>query len=309
MAAASRRHGLRGRPCGTPVAVAGGTGRVDRPVHLRRRRRGGFRGGETPPPNAPRNPKFARRAHGAAGDSRCRWRSERRSGFTAATDSRRHDVRPRDYTVTTTPEILPERAALDPAQTCPGGTIAIEVPECGISGEARVLAVRPCPPIQPTPPGYETVTALFRHASASTFDVSIEGEPAPIGSTGNHPFWSADRREFVRADTLRVGERVDTVSGTARVTSITPRGPPEPVFNLQVHGQHVYRVVAGGVLVHNESDGCLGEAARHRTYWEGGRDLLNKFNQGRPYGVSSFLHPDGKRKTAITNDKNGRAFR
>ena len=36
-----------------------------------------------------------------------------------------------------------------------------------------------------------------------------------------------------------------------RVTGLTPRGPPEAVFNLEVHGEHVYRVGAGGVLVHN----------------------------------------------------------
>ena len=42
--------------------------------------------------------------------------------------------------------------------------------------------------------------------------------------------------------------------GTALVTSITSRGSPEPVFNLEVQFEHVYRVGDSGVLVHN---GCL----------------------------------------------------
>ena len=36
----------------------------------------------------------------------------------------------------------------------PGGTLDISVPECGIDGAAQVLALRPCPELQPTPPGY-----------------------------------------------------------------------------------------------------------------------------------------------------------
>ena len=133
-----------------------------------------------------------------------------------------------------------------------GGTTHIAVPECGIDGEAEVLAVGPCPPVRECPPGYATVTATFRHAAANVLDLAIEGESRPLGTTGNHPVWSEDRREFVRADTLTVGERLLNEAGeTVRVTAASPRGPPEPVFNLEVHGQHVYRVGDGGLLVHN----------------------------------------------------------
>ncbi len=33
--------------------------------------------------------------------------------------------------------------------------------------------------------------------------------------------------------------------------SVSPRGPPEPVINLEVQLEHVYRVGDAGVLVHN----------------------------------------------------------
>jgi hypothetical protein len=82
-----------------------------------------------------------------------------------------------------------------------GGTVEISVPECGIEGEAEVLAIGPCPPIPPGPG--RVVTGVFRHESAEIVDVAVEGLDEPIGTTANHPFWSEDRQAFVRADALR----------------------------------------------------------------------------------------------------------
>ena len=51
---------------------------------------------------------------------------------------------------------------------------------------------------------------------------------------------------------LIVGERVQSLTtDDGFITSITPRGPPEPVFNLEVDTQHVYNVGHFGLLVHN----------------------------------------------------------
>ncbi len=131
----------------------------------------------------------------------------------------------------------------------PGGRVDIEVPECGISGLADVLEVLPCPEI--TPGQGRVVTATFHHQAAQTIDVAVEGLEEPIGSTPNHPFWSETHGEFVRADQLSPGDEVRTLHGTARVTGVTPRGPPEPVYNLEVQCEHVYRVANAGLLVHN----------------------------------------------------------
>ncbi len=85
-----------------------------------------------------------------------------------------------------------------------GGTVDISVPECGIAGRAEVLAIGPCPRIPPGPG--RVVTGTFAHRSAKIVDVYVEGLSAPIGTTANHPFWSEDRRAFVRADALKPGE-------------------------------------------------------------------------------------------------------
>ncbi len=95
------------------------------------------------------------------------------------------------------------------------------------------------------------VTGTFRRASAQVVDVQVAGLDEPIGATGNHPFWSADRQQFVRADALRPGERVRTARGVAEIVAVESRAEPAPVYNLEVQGTHVYQVAASGVLVHN----------------------------------------------------------
>ncbi|MFO1002113.1 MAG: polymorphic toxin-type HINT domain-containing protein [Planctomycetaceae bacterium] len=78
------------------------------------------------------------------------------------------------------------------------------------------------------------------------------GKAETIGTTSNHPFWSEDRQEFVQAGSLEIGERLQTLSGDVKVVQQKlPRPGPQPVFNLEVHDEHVYFVGEDGVLVHN----------------------------------------------------------
>lgn len=96
------------------------------------------------------------------------------------------------------------------------------------------------------------ITGLYQHQSAITYVLKIASEAYPIGVTGNHPIWSEDRQEFVRADVLQVDERLlSLTAGVTTATSIIPRGPPEPVFNLEVDVDHVYNVGHSRLLVHN----------------------------------------------------------
>ncbi len=107
------------------------------------------------------------------------------------------------------------------------------------------------------------VTGTFHHQSRESLNLRVSGSSDQIGVTSNHPIWSATRRQFVPAGELRVGEDLQTLDGGAcLVTSITPRGPPEPVYNIEVNGQHVYHVGELGVLVHNKRLGRPGSAIR-----------------------------------------------
>ncbi len=165
-------------------------------------------------------------------------------------------------------------------QAAVGETIYISVPECGIDGNAQVLEIANCPPIAANPgPGFQIVTGTFQHEAAQTLDISVEEELKPIGTTPNHPIWSVDREAFVRADSLSVGERLQILNGIVRITNSTARGPPEPVYNLEVQVKHTYFVADSGVLVHN-GNGTLCPLGNARNSKESAEELINS-SQGR----------------------------
>lgn len=132
-----------------------------------------------------------------------------------------------------------------------GATIPIDMPEMGAEGEATVLAIGSCPPIKPG--SGNIVTGTFKHEAAEDcVNVLIAGASEPIGATSSHPFWSEDRQDFVAAGSLGPGERVWTETfGIVRAESVTPLPGQHTVYNIQVHGEHVYQVTNLGVLVHN----------------------------------------------------------
>ncbi|MGL4460991.1 MAG: hypothetical protein ACRC1K_02480, partial [Planctomycetia bacterium] len=132
-----------------------------------------------------------------------------------------------------------------------GRTVHLDLAELGAAGPAECLSIGPCPAIEPG--AGNVVTGLFRHHSVSNLlDLYVEGDPTPTGVTANHPYWSADREAFIPAGDLQIGERLQRADGTtAAVLRRTPR-PDEPVFNLEVHGEHVFRVGNCGILVHNQ---------------------------------------------------------
>jgi hypothetical protein len=118
-------------------------------------------------------------------------------------------------------------------------------------GPAEIVEVGPCPDLEPG--AGRLVTGTFSHQSGEVFDITVDGLTEPIGCTGAHPFWSEDRQDFIPARELVPGETLRMESGTLRqITRITPRrGPPVPVFNLEVDAEHVDYVSVDGVLVHN----------------------------------------------------------
>lgn len=133
-----------------------------------------------------------------------------------------------------------------------GKTVSLTLPEVGIEGPAEVLKIEPCPEIQ-SGPG-RVITGRFVHHDAELIDLKFASESKSIGTTPNHPFWSEDKQEFVRADELQEGEKVRTLSALTYVESISPRSGRHTVYNLEVQYDHVYHVGDGGVLVHNTCD-------------------------------------------------------
>lgn len=72
-----------------------------------------------------------------------------------------------------------------------------------------------------------------------------------LSGTRVHPIWSVDRQDWVRMDELAVGEHLQTRLGPIPIASIEHLIDPQPVYNLEVNGQHVYEITELGILVHN----------------------------------------------------------
>jgi hypothetical protein len=183
-----------------------------------------------------------------------------------------------------------------------GGTVFISVPECGIDGNAQVLAIDSCPEI-PSGAG-RVVTGTFLHQARSTITLTIAGQSEPIECTGNHPFWSEDRLTFVRADSLQPNETLRTATGLTTVESWTPDLNPTPVYNIEVHGAHVYHVGTSGVVVHNpDPEDCIKWVQRMRDKIGGEAVHLTPGNGQPGVGVLPGGDPSRFRAGLLTNDK------
>jgi hypothetical protein len=99
-----------------------------------------------------------------------------------------------------------------------------------------------------------------------------------------------------------IGETLKTLEGTTVVESIEKRTRCEPVYNIEVEGDHVYRVGESGVLVHNSSARIAIEALANRCRAEAesarrrpGTVARLVLAGGREHeGTSSFVPRGGK---------------
>jgi hypothetical protein len=130
-----------------------------------------------------------------------------------------------------------------------GHTIAIQLTELNVDGLATIQSIEACPPIA----AGEGSVVLGRFRSYCVDNMVTLGlsDGTELQVTSVHLFWSTSRLEWIEAGELAIGEDVDTLDGPLQVTKIDQRAPAEVVYNLEVHGEHVYRVANCGVLVHN----------------------------------------------------------
>ena len=131
-------------------------------------------------------------------------------------------------------------------------TIHLELPEMGVSGEAEVLAVSPCPPVEPGVG--RVVTGTFRNErnhGLRALHVSVAGNVSCLRVTSGHPVWSVTRGAWIGAGELVPGEALAAWRGeTVAVLANLPEADAA-TWNLEVEYEHVYRVGPAGILVHN----------------------------------------------------------
>ncbi|WP_141714835.1 polymorphic toxin-type HINT domain-containing protein [Micromonospora mirobrigensis] len=114
-----------------------------------------------------------------------------------------------------------------------------------------------------TEPRPVTKTHTNNDVDLTDLTVLVEGGgESVLKTTQHHPFWSADRQEWVDAADLRVGERLRALDGSeVAVKSVRSYSGAEVMHDLTVADMHTYNVVSGRatVLVHN----CGGTIPNH----------------------------------------------
>ena len=88
------------------------------------------------------------------------------------------------------------------------------------------------------------------------------GDVEVLHATDEHPFHVVETGAWTRADRLRVGDGLSTISGVAELVGISFGRETVPVYNLSIPATPTYYVGDHGVWVHN----CSWSAAR-RAYW------------------------------------------
>jgi hypothetical protein len=141
------------------------------------------------------------------------------------------------------------------------------------------------------------VTHVFVHEDTVT-DLALK-DGTTLGTTVDHPFWSATDGRFERADELAAGEQVLTadgrpltVDGLRFATSRTG-----PAYNLEVEGIHTYHVGEQSVLVHNMC-GPIWSATKKKNsvqnafgHWQKHRGDFPELNNSKEYveAANGFL--------------------
>ncbi len=158
-------------------------------------------------------------------------------------------------------EILRPTAWLRSNGLIAGRSLPLDIEELQIDGIAHVESIDPCPPIAEGEGSVVTARFTTRQVDqvCSVTVVGPDGQTETITGTPIHPVWSVDRQDWVELSKLSEGERLKAAAGAAVVISITTERKRTPVYNLEVHGEHVFQVGNISLLVHNS---CIVELER-----------------------------------------------
>ncbi|XZE18180.1 polymorphic toxin-type HINT domain-containing protein [Pirellulaceae bacterium SH449] len=139
-----------------------------------------------------------------------------------------------------------------------GKHLPMNIEELQVHGSAIVTAVDECPEIASGEGS--VVTARFTTREVNTIAraeiIGPDGTIETISGPPIHPIWSVDRNDWVPLGELTEGETLQAAGGIATVLSLALVTCSLPVYNIEVHGEHVYQVGELGLLVHNSDLTC-----------------------------------------------------
>ena len=125
----------------------------------------------------------------------------------------------------------------------------VDLPHTSAKGIARVLDIGPCPMLA-SGDGNLVIGRFETRDTKEVVKVTFE-DGTTLTGTRIHPVWSADRKDWIELGKLEIGENLQGSNGPVAVQCMTFIATSEPVYNLEIFGEHVYRVGIAGVLCHN----------------------------------------------------------
>jgi hypothetical protein len=138
-------------------------------------------------------------------------------------------------------EIIRPRSWILESGLCAGRMLPLNLPELEVSGLALVTAIDDCPPIACGEGSVVTARFVTRevHVVASVDVLGADGTVETITGTTIHPVWSVDRQSWVPLAELADGETLQGLDGLAVVLGVSLSRVSQPVYNIEVHGEHV----------------------------------------------------------------------
>jgi hypothetical protein len=134
-----------------------------------------------------------------------------------------------------------------------GKLLPMNIEELQVRGSAMVTSIEDCPEIAHGEGSVVTAKILTREVNtiARIEILGVDGQIEVLEGTTIHPIWSVDRNDWIQLSELQEGERLQAADGFAMVVSVAIVNTSVPVYNIEVHGEHVYQVGDIGLLVHN----------------------------------------------------------
>lgn len=182
-------------------------------------------------------------------------------------------------------ELLRPTEWIEQSKAVVGSQIDFQLAELGLNGPADVLAIEPCPEIEPGQS--RVITGTFTTARCSVLQLHLSNgevlEPTPP-----HRFFSESRQDWVAAQDLQIGECLRTALGqTVTIESTSLKAGEYRVYNLEVEQEHQFYVGESGVLVHN----AYGDGPVKSKHYSESAEGIRLHEEAQAYRAS---HPDGE---------------
>ena len=174
----------------------------------------------------------------------------------------------------------------------PGAHVFMEFPELEVSTHALVRKVEPCPAIADGA-GNVVTARIITLTATDLVELTLASGETILG-TPPHPIWPIATQDWIELGDIEPGDEVWMAAGPVEVLSTDLRSTAETVYNIEVHGHHIYQIGDAGVLVHN-----AGGISRYKNQFRNSN--TGKFGQkiGRPKVISS-THNNSLSSTAKT---------